>query len=107
MEENSVPSIANHGVQICSEFFWWVYAALFDRLVRPNLLNSNENDKTLVVFHRNLNLDTLGKYYLLIPFQNFPRDAYPRPLLDSPLDIYLNSPPVNPASSPYRVWVCG
>ena len=109
MEENSVPLIANHGVQICSEFFWRVYAGLCDRVVRPNLPNSNENDKTLAVFHRNLKLDTLGKYYLLIPFQNFPRDAYPRPLLDSPLsvDIYLNSPSVNPASSPHRVWVWG
>ena len=47
-----------------------------------------------------------GKYYLLIPFKNFPRDAYPQPLLDGPLsvDIYLNSPSLNPASSPYRVW---
>ena len=48
-----------------------------------------------------------GKYYLLIPFKNFPRDAYPQPLLDGPLsvDIYLNSPSLNPASSPYRVRV--
>ena len=108
MEENSVPLIVNHGVQICSEFLWQIYAGLFDRVVRPNLLNWNENDKTLVVFHRNLKLDTLGKYYLLIPFQNFPRDAYPPSLLDGPLsvDIYLNSPPLNPASSPYRVCVC-
>ena len=47
-----------------------------------------------------------GKYYLLIPFKNFPRDAYPQPLLNGPLsvDIYLNSPSLNPASSPYRVW---
>ena len=47
-----------------------------------------------------------GKYYLLIPLKNFPRDAYPQPLLDGPLsvDIYMNSPSLNPASSPYRVW---
>ena len=109
MEENSVPLIVNHGVQLCSEFLWQIYAGLFDRVVRPNLLNWNENDTTLVVFHRNLKLDTLGKYYLLIPFQNFPRDAYPPSLLDGPLsvDIYLNSPSLNPASFPHRVWVGG
>ena len=59
------------------------------RVVRPNLINWEKKTSKHLQFsvHANLILDILGKYYLLIPFKNFPKDAYPRPLLDGPLSV--------------------
>ena len=77
------------------------------RVIWLNLLNLKwKRWKHLQFFHENLKLDTPGKYYLLIPFKNFLRDTYPRPLLDGLLsvDIYLNSPSLNPA---LLLIVCG
>ena len=88
MEENSFPytKLQTMASKFVMNFFG---GSTVVRVVRPNLINWEKKTSKHLQFsvHADLILDILGKYYLLIPFKNFPRDAYPRPLLDGPLSV--------------------